>query len=177
VLDQVGRYARELQELQPILLGIAGKLCRSRQEAADLVQDANERALKKLEHAAPEVSLKSWMISIVHNLFIDGYRQRARRPQLVSIENAPVDVSAPADTAAFWSDITAEQVRAAIARLPAEFRRVSELHLDGRSYDQIAAELGLPKATVGTRLSRARHRLKALLSEAVDEPHVAGGRR
>jgi RNA polymerase sigma-70 factor (ECF subfamily) len=62
--------------------------------------------------------------------------------------------------------VTDQQVHAALAGLGEEFRRVYELHALGRSYDEIAAELQIAKATVGTRLIRARKKLKdALLRE------------
>jgi RNA polymerase sigma-70 factor (ECF subfamily) len=42
--------------------------------------------------------------------------------------------------------------------------------LENRSYQEIAATLGIPKATVGTRLIRARRKLRELLM-----PHTAEG--
>jgi RNA polymerase sigma-70 factor (ECF subfamily) len=52
-------------------------------------------------------------------------------------------------------------LRAAIARLAAEFRVVFELHeLEGQSYEEIANALGIPVGTVRSRLSRARARLR-----------------
>ena len=52
----------------------------------------------------------------------------------------------------------------AVARLPEEFRSVYQMHaIDGRSYSEIALKLALPKNTVGTRLIRARRKLRDLL--------------
>jgi RNA polymerase sigma-70 factor (ECF subfamily) len=69
--------------------------------------------------------------------------------------------------------MTTDDVRRAAARLPDELREVYvQFALDGRSYVEIADALGIPKATVGTRLSRARARLKQLLTAELAE----GGR-
>jgi len=59
----------------------------------------------------------------------------------------------------------AAAVRRAIERLPAEFREVIVLReIEGLSYKEIAEVAQVPVGTVMSRLSRARERLKALLS-------------
>ena len=51
----------------------------------------------------------------------------------------------------------------AVAKLDPEFRDIYRLHaLEGRSYAEIAAQLDLPQNTVGTRLLRARKKLREL---------------
>ena len=69
-----------------------------------------------------------------------------------------------------WLDITPEQVQAALAQIGDEFRVVYELATSAnRSYKEIAAQLRLPAATVGTRLIRARRKLRRLLTPLVRE--------
>jgi RNA polymerase sigma-70 factor, ECF subfamily len=105
------------------------------------------------------------MVTILNNLFIDRCRKTRRAPTTEAIEDlelAAPEVSAPPA----WANVTEQQVNAALATLGAEFRRVYELHALGRSYDEIAHELKIAKPTVGTRLIRARKKLKeALLRE------------
>ena len=72
--------------------------------------------------------------------------------------------------APIWSAITTEDVRRAAANLPDDLREVYVMFaLEGRSYIEVAGMLGIPKATVGTRLSRARARLKELLTARLAE--------
>ena len=60
--------------------------------------------------------------------------------------------------------------RAAVSSLGGDFRLIYQLHaFEGQSYDQIASGLAIPKATVGTRLLRARKKLKALLSSILSQ--------
>ena len=69
----------------------------------------------------------------------------------------------PAD-APLWMRIDAQQLRAAVDRLEPEFREVFTLHaFERRSYKDIAAALDIPQNTVGTRLLRARRKLRVLL--------------
>jgi RNA polymerase sigma-70 factor (ECF subfamily) len=109
------------------------------------------------------------MVTILHNLHIDRCRQRARMLPHVPCDDVviamPEDREPPA-----WSAMTTDDVRRAAARLPDELREVYvQFALDGRSYVEIADALGIPKATVGTRLSRARARLKQLLTAELAE--------
>jgi RNA polymerase sigma-70 factor (ECF subfamily) len=59
-----------------------------------------------------------------------------------------------------------EQVRAAIQKLPVEFREIILLReYEDLSYLEIASVLDCPVGTVMSRLGRARAKLRALLSE------------
>ena len=105
--------------------------------------------------------------------------QRGQRPRLarelqaglLEVVVVQVDVAAdPEPPAPAWLDITPEQVQAALAKIGDEFRVVYELATSqNRSYKEIAAELRLPAATVGTRLIRARRKLRRLLTPLVRE--------
>ena len=62
---------------------------------------------------------------------------------------------------------TVDTVRAAIEQLPADFREVIVLReLEGLSYKEIAAVIGIPMGTVMSRLARARERLLIILGPA-----------
>ena len=74
-----------------------------------------------------------------------------------------------------WAGYTLDDVWRAVERLPEEFRDVVRLKdMEGLSYARIAEQLGIPAMTVGTRLFRARKRLKELLLE---QQATSGGAR
>jgi RNA polymerase sigma-70 factor (ECF subfamily) len=155
---------RILTEQLPVLRAVARNLVRNAAEVEDLVQDVFEKALRSLHRIDLEANPRGWMVTILHNLHIDRCRQRARMQPHVPCDD--VVIAAPAEgDAPIWSAMTTDDVRRAAARLPEELREVYVMFaLDGRSYIDVAAALGIPKATVGTRLSRARARLKQLLT-------------
>lgn len=158
-------FEARVTELAPWLRGLALKLTRSMSDAEDLVQDTIERALRNADKFSParEAShLRAWLSSILNNLFIDRCRQRHLQPASLEGVDAPAPVSDAAEPV--WARLDESHVRAALPSLPEEFRTVFELHLEGASYQQMAAKLGVPRATVGTRLLRARRLLRELMT-------------
>jgi RNA polymerase sigma-70 factor (ECF subfamily) len=171
--------ARRFEELvrahEPILFAMALKLCGNGADARDLVQDAFERALRGYAQLGPDANERAWVITIMHNLFIDRCRRRKREPRTEPVDETSVAAAEPTPPPPAWTDITSEQLRAALGQLSEEFRVVYQLHaIDGRSYKEIAVQLDLPLATVGTRLIRARRKLRdvleSMLGRAPEEP-------
>lgn len=161
-------FAQAVQEHEALLRGIARRLCGNDADAGDLVHDTYERALRAWDRYADRGNLRSWLVAILNNLFIDRCRRNRRAPRIEALDEVEVAAPEPGAPPA-WTRVTHQQVDAALATLGVDFRRVYELHALGRSYDQIAAELQIAKATVGTRLVRARKKLKDALLAAAKE--------
>jgi RNA polymerase sigma-70 factor (ECF subfamily) len=147
------------------LLAFAIRLTGNPSDARDLVQDTLERALRRAESFAPGTNARAWLFSILHNAFIDRCRRRKTEARSESIDEMEVAAHEPEEPPR-WTSISAEQLSAAVAALGDEFRVVYELHArDGLSYQAIAERLGIPPNTVGTRLARARRKLRTLLED------------
>ena len=143
-------------EAEPVLSRIAERMCASKADARDLVQDTFERATRI---GLPEEvrNPAGWLVRIMHNLFIDRCRARARRPTHESLEQhtniTPLEADAPEPA---WSRITVDDIREALAELDPVYSRVYELHtFQHWTYEKIAEELSIQRITVGTRLNRA----------------------
>jgi RNA polymerase sigma-70 factor (ECF subfamily) len=151
------------------LVAFATRLTGNAAEAHDVVQDAFERALKGFGRLTPESNARAWLFTIVNNAFIDRCRARAAAPRTESSEM--VDPAASEKRPPPLSTrVTAEQLRAAIEQLEPEFRAVYVKHaLEERSYQEVATDLGIPVNTVGTRLARARKKLRGILLAMVGE--------
>ncbi len=161
-----------VREHEPALHNTALRLCRNAADARDLVQDTLERGLRSFDRYRPGTNGRGWLLTILNNLFIDRCRSSTREPRAAEgVEDLAAVVAAPEPPAEpGWATITPEQVEAAISQLGDEFRTVYQLHaIEQRSYAEIAAQLGVNKATVGTRLLRARRRLKELLLPRSEE--------
>jgi RNA polymerase sigma-70 factor (ECF subfamily) len=161
-----------IREHESALHATAMRLCGNPTDARDLVQDTLERGLRSLDRYKPGTDGRAWLLTILHHIFIDRCRSRTRERRAdVSAEQVEERVAAPeAEALPAWAAISPEQLQAALEKVPEEFRLVYRLHaLEGRSYIEISERLGIPKATVGTRLIRARRRLKELLMPTATE--------
>jgi RNA polymerase sigma-70 factor (ECF subfamily) len=136
-------------------------------DADDLIQNTMERALEHATTFQPETNLLAWLRRIMSNLTVDGWRRQNRCPT-VALDEGREYSAAPPDPSQPWLELTAADLRAAVAQLPPRFREVFELHNDrGLSYHDIARRLNIPLGTVGTRLLRARLHLRASLTETL----------
>jgi RNA polymerase sigma-70 factor, ECF subfamily len=168
--SELAQRAREaLAEQAPVLLAVARGLCRDQTRVEDLVQDVFEKALRSIDTLDLNNNPRGWMVTILYNLHIDRCRELARRQPDVPFDDVQLSSPEPAD-APIWSALTANDVRQAAAQLPDELRETYVLFaFEGRSYTEIAGQLGIAKATVGTRILRARGHLKRLLSASLPE--------
>jgi RNA polymerase sigma-70 factor (ECF subfamily) len=145
----------------PLLIEIARRLCGNPFDADDLVQDTLERALRARRYVE-QGNRRGWLATILHNRFRDHCRSRRLR----LLPNDELDqVSMPdAPSPETWEHITMDHITEALEQLDPGFRRVYELHASGSSYAAISRELGISINTVGTRLLRARSKLKVILN-------------
>jgi RNA polymerase sigma-70 factor (ECF subfamily) len=100
-----------------------------------------------------------YLLRALRNTFYTTRRAAGRRPQTVALPDAP---AVHEDRSAERGDTSLELVELyqTIAALPDMFRDVVvAVDLMGLSYREAAASLGVPEATITTRLHRARQRL------------------
>ncbi len=133
----------------------------SPQDAEDLVQDTYARAFAGRFDGE---NLRAWLFRILRNCFID----QARRKKIVleipddTLEATHFDPQALDQL----RTITANEITAALAALPVEYRFVVMLDLEGFSEAECADILRCPAGTVKSRLSRAKARLRTILKES-----------
>lgn len=156
--------AQAVSELRPDLFRHARRLMGNDSDAHDLVHDTVERALRSIEQFEQGTNLRAWLYTIMVRRARDQFRaRRAREFVPVALDDLPATPQSD-DPPAPWRSISDQQLQAALQRLPEAFREVFELHAFGHlAYADIAARLDIPVATVGTRLKRARDRLRDLL--------------
>ena len=149
------------------LLALARKLTRGNFDAEDLVQDVLVKTVTQFATLRAVVNHRAWMTQVLKNLFIDRVRRKKTRDKLDALEPE----TAPPDEPIWWMTLDAGDVRAAVAKLPDELRETFDrFALRDESYQTISDALAIPKATVGTRILRARRRLKQLLLEPLVRP-------
>jgi RNA polymerase sigma factor (sigma-70 family) len=137
----------------------ARSLTRSDSHAEDLVHDAIVRAYERQDSFHHGGNLRTWLFSIVHNLFIDEWRRKNSE----ALQVAEVAESLRGATAIDQERrLQLKQILDRFLALPDQQRAV--LHLvavEGLSYQEAATTLGIPIGTLMSRLSRARAAIRS----------------
>ncbi len=155
------------------LLAHANRVLKDSAKAEEITQDS----LIKFMLAAPELESGEHALSYLHrtieNLCIDYFRVEGRRPNLVVIDDAQAEVEATWQVLGDHSELISQAEDAAIIRQalallsPAERAALVMWEMEGRSTEEIAAELGIKESAVRHTVSRARASLRRVLSELV----------
>lgn len=154
----------ELAELRAAVLRTALVLTHNRADAEDLVQIAFMRALDRSSTLDADTNWPAWMKTVVRHLAVDLARrnQRWRLTELLDTLHAATQPDESPD--APWSKVSPEQLEAAVESIDSHYRDVYRLHHHhGASYAEMAEQLQIPVRTVGTRLHRARGRIRDVL--------------
>lgn len=146
----------------PRLRRYARALTGDRHAADDLVQDTLERGWAKLSlfsRSERGGRLDAWLLAIMHNVFVNQYRNRP--PAADPLDELHAE---PAARATQEDGLAVSDLQRALGELPAEQREVLLLvTLEEYSYTEAAGIVGVPVGTVMSRLARARDKLHALL--------------
>ena len=144
---------------------LAYRLTGNRHDAEDLTQEVFVRVFRSLPGYTPG-TFEGWLHRITTNLFLDMVRRKARirfdalPDDAERIPGRELSPQQAYDDAHFDDD-----VQAALDALPPDFRAAVVLcDLEGLSYDEIAATLGIKLGTVRSRIHRGRSQLRAALA-------------
>ena len=142
---------------------LAYRMMGEKQAAEDLLQDALLKVWRAAASYRPERgSVRTWILSIVHNRGIDQLRSLAsrRRTQERVEASAPRVQPSEAFTQA-WRNTQREQVREALGTLPAEQLKILELaYFSGYTHVEISELLGVPLGTVKGRMRLGLKKVK-----------------
>ncbi|WP_427970045.1 RNA polymerase sigma factor [Altererythrobacter sp.] len=140
------------------------------EEALDLTQECFVSAFAALKRYDPARPFRRWLLAIAVNKCRDWGRKRAVR-RFFTFARPLDEASSIADPAfnpeeALAAEMGVEQIRAALARLPASLSGPLLLcSIEGMSQEEVAEVLGISRKAVETRIYRARKRLSELLKE------------
>jgi RNA polymerase sigma factor (sigma-70 family) len=144
---------------------LAYRLTGNPHDAEDLTQEVFVRVFRSLSSYTPG-TFEGWLHRITTNLFLDS----ARRKQRIRFEGLADEMahrlpgSEPTPAQAFDDSHLDDDVQAALKALPPEYRAAVVLcDIEGFSYEEIAATLGVKLGTVRSRIHRGRAQLRSAL--------------
>lgn len=174
-------FEHAVMDVLPELVGTARRLARNREDAEDLAAEAVAKAWLSLSTLRERERFAGWILRILVNLFLSRRRVEAIRPPPESLEeegefslferlHQPFLLWWSTPEKEFLDRILRKDLVRAIDALPEPFRVVVILaDVQGFSYGETAASLGVPVGTVRSRLARGRGLLqKALWEHARD---------
>lgn len=164
----------QLEEHIPHLRRYARHLTKNFEQADDMVQDCLLRAIENIDKWQPGTNMRAWLIVILRNNFFNHCR-RARRENEIKFD--PGLVASNFSPAAQVDWLSLGELTEAFGELSEDHRDViNRIVMDGLSYEDAAAELGISVGTVKSRLSRARGELRHRLDGDVVLPLKAVAR-
>ena len=163
-------FKNDLIGVQDELLRFAYKLTADREEANDLLQETDLKALDNEDKFAPDTNFKGWMYTIMRNIFINNYRKIVRDQTFVDPTENYYYLNLPQNSG-FDSTEGAydlKEMHRIVNALPKEYRMPFSMHVAGFKYREIAEKLDLPLGTVKSRIFFTRQRLQKELRDFVE---------
>ena len=147
----------------------------NRTEAEDLYQDTFLTAWEKrkaLERAGEGSQIKSYLLGIAANLWKNHQRKKIRRNRIAPLDGREDALDGavsgePGPEGNVLRQEMLQEVRRQVRGLPDKLRVVVVMYYAGEmGTEEIGARLGIPPATVRSRLSKARKKLQKGLEES-----------
>ena len=158
--DQFGSY----------VFGLAARVIGDRHAAEDVTQEVFLSLWERPEAFQPTRGrLRTFLGTLAHRRAVDVVRREEARRRRAA-RDAATTMPIPDVGELAMAIVTAEQVRAEVNRLPADQRAAIELaYFGGRTYRQVADELGIPEGTAKSRMRLGLGRIaQALEAQGVD---------
>jgi RNA polymerase sigma factor (sigma-70 family) len=151
-----------MQRHGPMVLGVCQSILREGQDAEDAFQATFLVLVRKAGAISKPASVASWLHGVAYRLATrlraETARRRAHERQTVPMSSRELQEEV------VWRDLR-PLLHEEVARLPERYRLPFVLcHLEGKTNEEAADSLGLPRGTVLSRLSRARERLRGRLT-------------
>jgi len=153
------------------VFGLSRRLLGNPTMAEEIVQEVFLRLWNQPDRFDPERgTLRSFLLAHAHGRSVDllrsdqARRRREERDERVVRSTARADYDVEHQV---WDMALAEQVRAALGALPVSERNAIELaYFGGKTYREVAVELGEAEGTVKGRIRSGLRRLRGELSAA-----------
>jgi RNA polymerase sigma-70 factor (ECF subfamily) len=149
------------------VFALARRVLGDASRAEEIVQEIFVRLWNQPERFDPERgSLRSFLLAQTHGRSVDVLRSDGARREREAREARAAAEGGYDLEHEVWDLAVAQRVRQAVATLPEDERRAIELaYFGGRTYREVASELGAPEGTVKSRIRNGLKRMRTALAD------------
>ena len=179
---EAAAFERLVDEQSSAIYALLFRLTEDMEEARDLAQETFLQAFRNIKHFRGDADLRTWLYRIAINQARNRWRwwRRRRRDQTLSLDTSDTSKDLSFTDGAGDRDggnpeqqaLTRERERLLLGALGALKRSHREVvilrDVEGLSYEEVAAALGVGVGTVKSRLSRGRLELRRRLGGILD---------
>ncbi len=159
-------FQQQLIGLRQQLYYFALSLTKDRDDALDLLQESQMRALTYRDKFRENTNFKAWIYTIMKNTFINDHRRSKRTKALLeSVERDRNQVSRVQMPNSPDGNVKMAEIQRSLEKLDPAFRDPFNMHHEGFKYHEIADRLNIPIGTVKSRIFQARQRLMEMLTD------------
>jgi RNA polymerase sigma-70 factor (ECF subfamily) len=149
-------------------MGICLRYAGNRDEALEILNEGFLKAFTKIRKYGFDMPFKSWLRKILVNTAIDHFRAANRAG---GIHASISEVQTPSVDAGVVSQLTAQEILALMRHLPEALRISFNLYeIEGYNHEEIGKMLGIPPGTSRSNLTRAKKRLRELVTQHFKQP-------
>lgn len=148
------------------LFNLAWRMCGTRADAEDLLQEIFLQAYRKLPEFRGDSTVGTWLYRLAMNRCLDHLKSRQAKTS--SATTTLDEETMPGPRLVGDGGFKRIDLERAIARLPDGARAAFVLHdVEGFQHHEIAAILGVSEGTSKSQVHKARLKLRALLTATV----------
>jgi RNA polymerase sigma-70 factor (ECF subfamily) len=158
--DRQDAFLELIERHQGILHRVRSLYAADADDGKDLIQEILMQLWRSFPSFRGEAAFSTWMYRVAVNTALLRRRRSRKRAREEADPEALAAVAAGPDPA----DPDVATLHRCIRGLPSLDRAIVLLHLEGQSYEEIAATTGLSRGNVGVRLVRIKDRLRDCLA-------------
>ena len=160
---QTNQYEKIVMKYQNLLYSIANSIVRDEYMAKDITQESFLKAFRYLQNRSID-NFKNFLCRLAYHQSIDYIRRSENLENKIDSLSCIRENKKSSAEEEYIKQEMNQDLHIQIEKLPSKYRLIiSQYYFQNKSYAQIAAECGLRKKTVETRLYRARKHLKKYL--------------
>jgi RNA polymerase sigma-70 factor (ECF subfamily) len=167
-MREVRNWEELFERYSPAVFGYLHRMSEDRHIAEDLTSETFYRAMRAIDGFRGDASMKTWLLRIARNLYLNRKRRDGHSQSLDDLEDRGVRTAArePDPETRYIREEESERTRRAFRALDEDDRSILLLAAeDELSCREIAEVLEISLSAVKTRLFRARRKLAGLLEK------------